>query len=338
MKIAYTVGAQTSQGEPVYLFRVENAAGASVELINWGATWIRAFMPDANKVMADVLVGYDTISDYLTDSYYMGATIGRCANRIADASFIIAGTTYHLEANDGENTNHGGCSGFHRKLWQWEVLADGVRFSLSSPDGEGGYPGNVNIGVTYRLSEENVVTISYRGVTDRSTYLNLTNHAYFNLSGVAEREITGHWLMIPATRLLETTAAFIPTGETIEVAGTPFDFIRSRRIGEQLHADNEQLRQNRGYNHCYVLKEQPSDERVVAACLEDPVTGRKLTVETDLPSVLLYTAGYYRHPDTAVCLETQFFPDTPHHAHFPSCLLHPGERYEQNTYFRFENS
>lgn len=337
MKVTHMVVAHAGKSEPIDLFRVENSTGAAVEFINWGARWIRAFMPDAGHVMGNVLLGYDALSDYLTDSYYMGAVVGRYANRIAGASFTIADTTYHLEANDGQNTNHGGHSGFHHKRWQWEVLPDGVRFSLFSPDGEGGYPGNVNVSVTYRLSEENVLAVNYRGTTDRVTYLNLTHHAYFNLSGVGEA-ITNHRLLIPATHLLETTAAFIPTGKKIAVAGTPFDFTHSKRIGEELHTDNEQLRQNRGYNHCYILKEQSSVAKVLAASLVDPETGRKLTVETDLPGVLLYTAGYYERPDTGVCFETQFFPDTPHYAHFPSCLLHPSEVYEQNTYFRFDNN
>lgn len=338
MKVTQTIETYTDTDRPVHLFRVETTTGASIELTDWGARWVRAMMPDACNRMDNVLVGYNRLKDYLTDTYYMGATIGRFANRIADASFVIDDVNYSLEANDGKNTNHGGHSGFHHKLWQSEVLADGVRFSLTSPDGEGGYPGNVLVRVAYRLSEDNVVTVSYQGVTDRPTFLNLTNHAYFNLSGAVGQEIAGHRLMIPAERMLETTADFIPTGRTVEVVDTPFDFTRPRRIGEQLHADNEQLRQNRGYNHCYVVKEEASGTRVVAACLSDPATGRQLTVETDLPGVLLYTAGYYKHPDTAVCLETQFFPDTPHHAHFPSCLLRPGEIYEQRTYFRFASA
>ena len=330
----HTIGTYTINNEPVYLFRITNRSGSYVELTNWGARWITACIPDKNGKLANVLAGYDDLKDYLTDEYYMGTTIGRFANRIANASFTIDNVKYNLEANDGRHSNHGGTSGSHRKLWQWEELPDGVRFMLDSPDGEGGYPGNIHISVEYRWSEENSLTIRYWGTTDKKTYLNLTNHAYFNLSGTTNK-ITKHQLTVPTEWMLDTTPECIPTGKIVHIAGTPFDFTSGKFIGKDLYADDSQLKYNKGYNHCYVLRRTALDEKVCAAQLNDPETGRRLTIETDLPGVLLYTAGYYKNPDTAVCLETQFFPDTSSHSHFPSCMLSPGEEYKQQTIYKF---
>ena len=318
-------------GTPVCGFRLTNSAGAYVELTNWGARWLSAVVADARGVMSDVLLKPDHL---LADEFYMGATVGRVANRIGHARLILDGKVYELEKNDGENTNHGGFSGFHQKLWDWEILPDGIRFTLHSPDGEGGWPGNAEVAAEYHWNDSNELTIRHTGITDRPTWLNLTNHAYFNLSGDG-RKITEHVLYIPARTILDTTPQFIPTGRRTDVSGTPFDFTRPKRIGQDLYADNDQLRWNKGYNHCYILKEEKSDAMVEAARLYDPATGRTLTVSTDLPSVLLYTAGYYTRPDTAVCLETQYWPDTPSHPGFPSCLLRPGETYRQTTVFRF---
>lgn len=337
MKVTHNIEAFTQMGEPVLKFTVENSCGAIVEFTNLGARWITAVVPDINGIFANVLVGPENFSDYLSDNYYMGATIGRFANRIANASFTINGETYLLETNDGQNTNHGGYSGFHCRVWLWEELPDGVRFRLESPDGEGGYPGNVRITTEYHFNEKNELSVCHLAETDRATYINITNHTYFNLSGMGKK-ITEHWLQIFADRILDTTSAFIPTGKKIRVAGTPFDFTVLKQIGKDLYADNEQLRWNKGYNHCYVLKDEASSERMHAASLYDSETGRRLVIKTDLPGVLLYTAGYYKEPATAVCLETQFYPDTPSHPDFPSCLLQPGEVYKHYTLFAFEVS
>lgn len=334
MKITNQVDACTASDELVYRFRLTNELGAYIEVTNWGARWVTAMVPDAGGRLDNVLVGYDCMDKYLSDTYYMGATVGRFANRIANASFSIDGEDFQLETNDGRNTNHGGSTGFHNQLWGWEELPDGIRFTLTSPHGEGGYPGTVHVSVTYRWTETNELSVHYYGTTDRATYLNLTNHAYFNLSGRKEK-ITAHYLSIPSEWMLDTTAEFIPTGQKVSVLGTPFDFTRRKQIGKDLHANRRQLIWNKGYNHCYVLKEVSSSEMLPAACLYDEVTKRQLTVSTNLPGVLLYTAGYYAYPDTAVCLETQYFPDTPSHPHFPSCLLRPGEVYDQLTVYRF---
>lgn len=337
MEVTYQQETFTLQQEPVYRFRITNSLGAYVELTNWGARWITAMLPDMDGKLCNVIQGYDKLDEYLTDSYYMGAIIGRFANRISGASFAINGISYSLEANDGRNTNHGGASGFHQKRWQWELLPDGVCFMLCSPDGEGGYPGNLCITVEYRWNEQNELSICYHGVTDRTTYLNMTNHAYFNLSGRKEK-ITHHRLTVPSRWMLDTTSECIPTGGEVEVAGTPFDFTTPTEIGKGLNADHQQLRWNRGYNHCYVLKRASSPDVLLAAQLYDPLSGRCLKVETNLPGVLIYSGGYLEHPDTAICLEAQYFPDTPSHTGFPSCLLKPGEEYQQQTIYKFELS
>lgn len=269
MKVTHEIAAYTATGEPVFLFKVVNGTGAYVEFTNWGARWITAAVPDINGYLTNVIVGYDTLEEYLSDTYYMGATIGRFANRIANASFVIDDITYQLETNDGCNTNHGGTTGFDQKLWQWEELRNGVRFILTSPDGEGGYPGNLDVVVDYCWDEYNELTVSYFGKADKTTYLNMTNHAYFNLSGIREK-VTSHLLTIPAGRMLDTTPAFIPTGKIIPVTNTPFDFTHCKQIGQELYADNRQLHNNRGYNHCYVLKEHPSCDMLQAACLCEP--------------------------------------------------------------------
>lgn len=334
MRITHEIIAHTASGTPVYGFRMSNSKGAYVELTNLGARWTAAVVPDASGQPADVIVGHQRPEDYLTDEFYMGATVGRFANRIANATMCIDGQTYTLDRNDGQHSNHGGFAGFDRKAWEWKETEKSVVFSLFSPDGEGGYPGNLHVETEYEWTESNELYIRHRGTTDRATYLNLTNHAYFNLSG-KEGKIDGHVLYIPSRTILETTQEFIPTGRRTDVAGTPFDFTKGKPLGRDLYADHPQLRWNRGYNHCYILKEKKDEECTEAARLYDPESGRTLTVRTDLPAVLLYTAGYFERPHTAVCLETQYYPDTPSHPDFPSCLLRPGEEYRQATVFAF---
>ena len=336
MNITITHWGYAPSGESIYLFQLTNVSGASIELTNLGASWVSTNMPNKYDIFENILLGYDSVEGYIKDSYYMGATIGRFANRIHQASCSIKGTTFQLEKNDGENTNHGGLSGFHKKIWQWKQTESGIRFILHSPDMEGGYPGNIQVEVEYQFTEVNELTIDYHGITDCPTYLNLTNHSYFNLSG-DKRNIAEHQLMIPATRILETTSQFIPTGQVQDVKDSPFDFTTNHSIGTYLYDDDEQLYWNKGYNHYYILKEQSSDTLLTAAVLSDPFSGRRLTVMTDLPGVLLYTAGYLAPiPHIGVCLETQYFPDSPSHPHFPSCLLMPDKEYHHRTIYTFE--
>ena len=331
MRINTQVICNMPTGTPVYGFRLTNSTGAVVELTNWGARWLSAIVPDKHGEMAD---GALSPTDLLSDEFYMGAIVGRFANRIGGARLCIDGQTYELGKNDGQNTKSRRLLGFRPHAVGLEVLDNGVRFTRLSPMEK------AVIRATHARwnavgTDDNELSIRYYGTTDRATYLNLTNHAYFNLSGKREK-ITGHMLRIPSHTILDTTPQFIPTGKRVKVDGTPFDFTSAKPIGQDLYADHEQLKWNKGYNHCYVLKTEKSPDMVEAARLSEPTTGRSLTVKTDLPSVLLYTAGYYVHPDTAVCLETQYYPDTPSHPDFPSCLLRPGEEYRQTTVFRFD--
>jgi len=332
-------------GKEVYLFTISHPSGAHIQITNYGATWTSALVPDNKGVFADVLLGYNDLNGYLSDSNYMGSTVGRFANRISQASFTINHLTYFLDKNDGDNTNHGGFSGVNKQVFESEVTGNEVVFSLKSSDGEGGFPGNVDVKVSYSFSEDLKVVIQYWAVSDKDTYLNLTNHAYFNLAGTGN--ILKHQLQVSSSEMLETDEHFIPSGNFVQVKGTEFDFTNLRSIDNGLKVNSRQLIWNRGYNHCYPLADFPEGAPAQpAATLIEPLSGRMLQLFTTLPSVLVYTAGYLNsqlpgksgacyQPCDGICLEAQFYPDSPHHAHFPSCLLRKGEIYHQTIEFHF---
>ena len=329
----------------VWLFSISHDSGASIQITNYGATWVSAVMPDKNGDLGDVILGYDNLNGYLSDTNYMGSIVGRFANRIKNASFNLNNHTYFLDKNDGENTNHGGYSGFHSQVFESEITENAVVFLLKSPDGEGGYPGNVDIRICYSFSDDLKVRINFWATTDKDTCLNMTNHAYFNLRGSGN--ILKHQLQIPSTEMLETNENYIPTGKLVPVTGTPFDFTRMRRVDERINENNQQLIWNRGYNHCYPISIMPdSDQPQPAARLFEPVSGRQLHLFATLPSVLVYSAGFLDsklpgksginyQPADGICLEAQFYPDSPNHPHFPSCLLRKDEIYNHSTEYRF---
>lgn len=330
-------------GFEIQIFRITHESGAYIELTNLGATWVSAILPDRDGLFADVVLGYDNLKGYLTDTSYIGSTVGRFANRISNARFVLDGKTYKLDKNDGKNTNHGGFSGFNRKIFDYQIMDNEVIFSLFSPAGDGGFPGNVNVKVSYSFSEDLTVTIRYSAESDQDTYLNLTNHAYFNLNGSGN--ILDHILYIPTTKMLVTDEFFIPTGEFVQVDHTAFDFSQPKSIGRNIFDQNEQLVNNRGYNHCYMLKDINSN-RKLAAVLSDSATGRKLTVYTTKPALLLYTAGflsstlpgktgYCYYPYAGLCLETQYLPDSPNQPIFPDTILRKGCSYEHKTEYHF---
>jgi len=333
------------KGKEVFLYTISHQSGASIQLSNYGATWVSALIPDSNGVLADVLLGYTGLDGYLSDSNYMGSTVGRFANRIKNAGFTLNGCKYDLDKNDGENTNHGGFSGFNTQVYDADVTGNSVVFSLNSPDGEGGFPGNVSLKVSYSFSGDLKVLIQYKATTDKDTYLNLTNHAYFNLAGSGS--VVTHLLSIPSDNILETDECFIPTGKMIPVSDTVFDFTRMRTIDSRMDEHNQQLIWNKGYNHCYPLvNHHVSNTLQPAATLYDPLSGRQLQLFTTLPSVLIYTAGFLNsqlpgksgsryQPFEGICLEAQFFPDSPNHSHFPSCLLQPDEVYHHSIEYHF---
>lgn len=343
MKLDYRIWDKSKKD--VMLIRLAATDGSYIELTNYGATWVSAYMPDGAGVCNDILLGYATLQDYLADTSYMGSTVGRYANRLRNASIVVDGTTYPLEANDGINTNHGGTSGWHRCVWQWCEIPNGVRFILQSPHLQGGFPGNVEAIVEYTMNDNHQVTIRHKATTDAPTHINMTCHAYFNLSSRQE-SVDKHLINIFSNTILDTDATFIPTSRVVKVENTPFDFTRLRAIGERRNENNPQLQWNRGYNHCYPLGKP--GELHKAAYVELQETGRCMLVETTLPAVLFYSAGYLESsktgrcgtvhkPSTGFCLETQFYPDSPAHKDFPSTLLRPGEVYDYITKFTFGN-
>jgi len=349
---ALTVGRSTfgqlPDGRAVELFLLRNAAGMEVELINYGAI-IRALrVPDRTGVLGDVVLGFDSLSGYVQPHPYIGAVVGRYANRIGRAQFVLEGTTYALAANDGPNHLHGGLKGFDKVLWQAEPFSNGaesgVRFTYVSPDGEEGYPGTLRVSVTYTLTDTNALVIDYEATTDKPTIVNLTQHAYFNLAG--RGDILNHELQLFADFYTPVDEQLIPTGEIVSVAGTPFDFRTPQRIGARINANHEQLRRGRGYDHNFVLRHSERGALELAARVYEPTTGRVMRVYTTEPGIQFYSGNFldgsltgkggmvYSHR-TGFCLETQHFPDSPNKTHFPSPVLRPGEAYRSRTVYAF---
>lgn len=311
-------------------------------IITYGATVISLSTPDRNHHSADIVLGYDALGGYLSKSDpYFGAIIGRYANRIGGAKFVLDGKTYHVPQNDGPNSLHGGTRGFDKVVWSGKPLPDGVEFKYISKGGDQGYPGTLTATVRYML-KNHVLRIEYTATTDQETVVNLTNHSYFNLSGAAD--IRSHELKLNASRYTPVDATLIPTGELATVEGTPFDFRRATAIGQRINADNEQLRRGKGYDHNWVL--DSAGKFAQAAEVFDPATGRVLQVWTDQPGIQFYSGNFldgtikgkgekvYGHR-SGFCLETQHFPDSPNHPNFPTTELKPGQKYHTVTEFHF---
>lgn len=348
MAVETMVFGKMPDGRDIQCYTLQNPKGARAAVMNYGATLLRLDMPDRQGRLADVVLGYDTLAGYLEGKYYIGASVGRYANRIAGATFTLNGETCHLAKNDGGRHHlHGGLSGFDRKVWSAEVLAGepAVRFTYCSQGGEEGYPGTLRMEVSYRLEADNALHIQYRAVSDRDTLLNPTNHTYFNLEGQGSGDILSHTLQIFADSITENTAESIPTGRLLPVEGTPMDFTAPKAIGRDIGADYAQLRYGNGYDHNYVLRGEPrAMKRAAVACA--PRSGRRMEVWSDMPGMQLYTAnfldpedlgkgGIALKPRSGFCLETGFYPDAPHHPGFPSAVLRGGEVFASETVFRF---
>ena len=333
---------RTEDGRAVTLYRMENRAGGVLELLDYGCTVRAILVPDRSGKLTDVALGYDTIAEYEHNDGYLGAVIGRYGNRLGKAQFALNGKTYPVAKNDGENHLHGGNVGFDKHIWDGSVTDDGcVAFSRCSPDGEEGYPGALYVKVTYAWSDDNALTISYSARADADTILNLTNHTYFNLGGggsVLDEELTLH-----AWAFLENDAHCLPTGRILPVAGTPFDFREAKAIGRDIGANHVQLHNAGGYDHNFLVGE--AGKRKEIATLYAPRTGIGMRVTTTMPGVQLYSANFtsertgkngtrFGYRD-AVCLETQFYPDSPAHGEFPSTALKKGEAYEHETGYGF---
>jgi len=337
-------------GAPVHRYTMRNENGMRVAILNFGGAIQSLCVPDKDGKLADIIGGYDNVKSYVEGDGYQGALIGRFGNRIAKGKFTLEGKEYSLYINNNSNHLHGGKVGFSHRLWE-VTEQDGETPILVlhrlSPDGEEGYPGNLDVTVTYTLTADNRLSIRYEATTDKTTPLNLTNHSYFNLSGFASGKIFDHVLTMDADGFLETDEELIPTGTIVPVAGTPFDFRNGKTIGADFHADYEALKLAGGYDHCMVFTKNDSDEIVLRATLHDPKSGRTMQMFTNQPCVQLYTGNFLKNPDhpfkggypqatqNAMCLETQHMPDAPNHENFTDCLLRPGEKYDYTTVYAF---
>ncbi len=332
-------------GQPVDIFTLRNANGIEIKATNYGGIITSIVVPDRNGRPGDIVLGFDDLQSYVKDSPYFGAIVGRYGNRIAKGHFTLDGHTYTLAVNNGPNHLHGGLEGFDKVIWRAEPLAGatGLVLSRRSPDGEEGYPGNLDVRVTYRLTDDNQLVIDYHATTDKATPVNLTQHSYFNLAG--EGDVLGHELTIDADRYTPVDANLIPTGELAPVAGTPFDFRKPTAIGARIDQPNQQLKNAGGYDHNWVLNRKGSALQLAARVVE-PKTGRTLEVSTTQPGLQFYSGNfldgtlkgkggrvYQKH--AGMCLETQHYPDSPNHPAFPSTVLRPGEQYDTQTVFRF---
>jgi aldose 1-epimerase len=343
--IRQRVFGRTSDGGEVTCFTLDAGGGLSVEVLDYGAIVLGIRALDRDGVAADVVLGYDSVADYERDGFYLGAVVGRSAGRIAGAGFELDGRRVRLAANDGANHLHGGARGFGKVIWRARPFEDatgvGVVLAHTSPDGDEGYPGTLDVRATYTLSAGDVLSVDYHAVTDRPTVVNLTQHSYFNLSGIGD--VLAHELEVRASAFTPLGEDLVPTGEIASVEGTPLDFRAPHRIGERIEADDAQLRIGAGYDHNFALDGAAGMLRT-AARLADPVSGRVLEVATTEPGMQLYTGNYLdatgkggrRYgPRAGVCLETQHYPDAPNQPGFPSTIVRPGEEYRSRTEFRF---
>ncbi|MEA4895354.1 MAG: aldose epimerase family protein [Oscillospiraceae bacterium] len=334
----------TESGETVTAYRLANGKGAQAVILDYGCVVQSLSVPNAQGGLTDVVLGYDTISEYEGNDDYMGAVIGRMANRIGKGEFTLDGKLYKLARNDGDNHLHGGVRGFDKFIWNASEEGNTIIFTRLSPDGEEGYPGNLRVRVAYELTEENELRITYDADTDADTVVNLTNHSYFNLGGSGS--VLNHSLWIFADKFAENDAACLPTGKLLETAGTPFDFSVPKPIGRDIGLDDVQLRNGGGYDHNFVLSDKAELRK--AAVLISPDTGIRMTTCTTLPGMQLYSGNWLTRRKgksekpidrrCAVCLETQVFPNALAYPDFPSPILNRNRHYHSVTVYKFDTS
>ena len=338
-----------SSGEETHLFTLTNSKGMQVGILDYGGIITSLLAPDKDGNYEDVVLGFESLADYETRNPYFGAVVGRYANRIAGGKFSLDGQEYQLVQNNGNNHIHGGTKGFDKVIWVSNPIefADRVSLELSytSKDMEEGYPGNLVCNVTYTLTDNNELQVTYRATTDKKTIVNLTQHSYFNLSGDFSRSIIDHELQIKADEFVPVNEELIPEGDYAAVAGTPFDFNSSKKIGKDIESSHEQVRIGNGYDHSWVLKDYNTKIRLVSRVVH-PSTGRVLEVYTTEPGIQLYTGNFLDSTLPAkgggtygkrsgFCLETQHHPDSPNQPKFPSVVLEPGQTYRSETIFKF---
>lgn len=332
-------------GETAHLYEITNAAGMKAVVTDFGATLHSLYVPDQDGKLRDVVWGYETVAGYEIDNGpYFGATVGRIANRVGGAVVTVDGVDYQMDVNERTNCLHSGPKGWHIRIWDAEILENGVKFSLFSPDGDQGLPGNFDISVTYTVTEENGLKISYDGVSDKDTYVSLTNHSYFNLNGENSDSILEHILWVNADSFTRVNEEMISTGEILDVTGTAMDFRTPKAIGQDIGKDEEPLRIGGGYDHNWVISAHEADEAIARVTSEE--SGISMEIYTDCPGVQIYTGNFLgnkeggkrgrRYPDrSGVAFETQQFPDAMHHDNFPSPLVKAGEKFHSETEYRF---
>ena len=337
--------------DAIKLYTFTNKSGMQVKVTNYGAIVTAILVPDRNGKLGDITLGYDRVEDYINavDKPYFGAIVGRYGNRIANGEFTIDGETYSLATNNGPNHLHGGIIGFDKVVWDAELVGgkgwSGLELSYLAKDKEEGYPGNLSIKVTYKLTDANELIVDYLATTDKATPVNLTQHSYFNLKGEGEGNILDHELMINASKYTPVDSTSIPTGEMTSVTGTPFDFTTAKSIGRDIGKKDEQLEFGLGFDHNFVLNRE-GDGLSMAATVHEPTTGRVMEIMTTEPGIQFYCGNFldgrlkgksgkpYVHRG-GFCLETQHYPDSPNQENFPSTILKPGEEYRTTTVIKF---
>jgi aldose 1-epimerase len=340
-----------ADGTAVDLYTLTNAKGLEMRVTNYGAIIVSLKVPDKAGALGDVVLGYNKIDDYVKDTPYFGAVVGRYGNRIGGSKFTLDGKTYKLTANDGVNTLHGGLKGFDKLLWTAIPAASGaaLQLSLTSKDGDEGYPGTLQLLVTYTLTDENALIVDYLAKADKATPVNVTQHSYFNLAGEGVGTIDNHVMQIHADKYTPVAKGLIPTGELASVEGTPFDFRTPTAIGARIASTHPQMVLGSGYDHNWVINWPPgmaADKLAPVVRVTEPTTGRTLEVESTEPGVQFYTGNFLdghlvgksNRPYVkrgAFCVETQHFPDSPNQPKFPSTIVRPGKDYQSQTVFRF---
>lgn len=327
-------------GHNVYLFKIENESGAYVELTNYGATIVSVVVPNKEQHFENVVLGFPNVDGYLNDTCYIGSTLGRYANRISNARFKLDGKIFYLDANDGKNSNHAGKSGFNYRVFTAEAFDNGVMMTLTSPDGDGGYPGKFELMVIYTWSNDNELLINYKATTDKATIANFTNHAYFNLSAFKSK-IYNHKLTLLSDSIVDLREDYTPSGAIIPAGQKAFN---NNKLGDKFNIDENHVE---GLNLYYVINRGAGENGLTyAALLTDEASGRTLKVYTDYPGVFLYTGDYLSSttathtgqgakPFDALCLECQHYPDSINHPDFPQAILKVGDVYDQSILYKF---
>lgn len=349
MSIVKEFFGKTKEGINVELYTVTNSNGTIAKFTNYGAILISLFVPDKEGRLVDVVLGYDNLEGYLNNNPYFGATIGRHANRIGNAEFAINGVKYKLEKNDGKNSLHSGLDGFHKRVWEGNSyegeLGHSVEFTYRSIHKDQGFPGNLDVKVTYTLTDDDSLMIEYYGVSDEDTILNLTNHSYFNLSGHDSGDILKQKVWIDSDYITETDAESIPTGLILPVKNTPMDFNELKDIGQDIDLDYYQLVQGKGYDHNWVLKTTKGEVALVAR-MEDKYSSIGMEVFTDMPGMQFYTGNFLNGTEigkggasygyrSGACFETQYYPNAMNIPEFPSPILRAQEEYKSTTVYKF---